>query len=64
MNYRKIEKVLRKNGWVCIRTDGSHCQFKHPITRKVASVPFHGGNKDIAIGTLKSIEKQTGLSLR
>lgn len=64
MNYQKIEKVLRANGWVCIRIGGSHHQFINPSTKKLATVPYHGGNKDIAIGTLKSIEKQTGLSLR
>ena len=63
MSYRQVEKVLFANGWLLVRTKGSHCQFKHEATKKTTTVPYHG-SKDIAIGTLKSIEKQTGLSLR
>ncbi|MCI5596250.1 MAG: type II toxin-antitoxin system HicA family toxin [Lachnospiraceae bacterium] len=60
MNYRQIEKLLRKNGWKEVRTRGDHHQFKHPDGRFV-TVP---DRKDYCIGTLKSIEKSTGLLLR
>ena len=63
MSDRQVEKVLQKNGWKHVRTCGSHYQFICPITRKTVTVPYHAG-KDISINTLKSIEKQTGLSLR
>lgn len=60
MNYRKIVKVLRKNGWREVRVKGDHHQFKHPDGRLV-TVP---ARKDYCIGTLQSIEKSTGLLLR
>lgn len=60
MNYRKIEQLLRKNGWRKVRTNGDHHQFKHSDGRLV-TVPER---KDYCIGTLKSIEKSTGLRLR
>lgn len=63
MSYRQIEKVLRKNGWVHVRTRGSHYHFKNCETGKTAPVPYKGSG-DIKIGTLKSIEQLTGLSFR
>lgn len=63
MSYRQIEKVLFANGWILVRSNGSHRQFKHENTNKFTVVPYHG-SKGLAIGTLKSIEKQTGLSFR
>ena len=63
MTFRQVEKALIQNGWMCVRSCGSHFQYTHPKTGRMVTVPFHG-NKDISIGTLKSIEKSTGLSLR
>lgn len=63
MSYRQVERVLSANGWSLVRIKGSHHQFQHEATKKTTTVPYHG-SRDIAIGTLKSIEKQTGLSLR
>lgn len=59
MNYRKIVKVLCKNGWREVRVRGDHHQFKHPDGRLV-TVPYR---KDYCTGTLHSIEKSTGLLL-
>lgn len=61
MYFRDVKKVLEKNGWVLVRTTGSHFQYKDPSTGKMVTVPYHPG-KDIAVGTLKSISKSTGLS--
>ena len=63
MSYRQIKKVLRKNGWKCIRTYGSHYQFRNIETGITVPIPYHG-SKDYCIGTLRSIEKLTGLSFR
>ena len=41
---------------------GSHKQFKHPT--KPGRVTVIHPVKDMKIGTLKSIEKQSGLKLR
>lgn len=62
MYFREVKKVLEKNGWVLVRTTGSHFQYKHS-SGKMVTVPCHAG-KDISIGTLKSISKYTGLSFR
>ncbi len=57
-----IEKVLKANGFVCVRINGSHHQYKKSGHQGTVTVPCHG--RDIAIGTLLSIEKQSGLSFR
>ncbi|TPI53946.1 MULTISPECIES: type II toxin-antitoxin system HicA family toxin [unclassified Mesorhizobium] len=44
------------------RRKGSHAQFKH--TTKPGRVKVPHPKRDIPIGTLKSIEKQSGLKLR
>jgi HicA toxin of bacterial toxin-antitoxin, len=41
---------------------GSHVQFKHPTKTGRVTVPHP--KRDIPLGTLKSIEKQSGLKLR
>lgn len=64
MGYREVVKVLKKNGWFEVRSNGSsHHQFKHKDRPGKVTVAEHG-NKDIPIKTLESIEKQSGLSLR
>ena len=63
MNFRVVDKILRKNGWVKVRSTGSHFQYTEISSGKMVTVPCHSG-KDISIGTLKSIEKSTGLSFK
>ena len=58
---KDVVKALRANGWKHVRTDGSHYQFKHPMKPGTVTVAMH--QKDIPIGTLKNIERQSGLSL-
>lgn len=60
MTVREVEKLLRKDGWVCVATVGSHKQFTHPTKPGKVTVPQHSG--DIHLGTLKSILRQAGLS--
>jgi predicted RNA binding protein YcfA (HicA-like mRNA interferase family) len=62
MNNREILSVLQRDGWVQVAQKGSHVQFKHPKKEGRVTVPHP--KRDIPIGTLKSIEKQTGLELR
>jgi predicted RNA binding protein YcfA (HicA-like mRNA interferase family) len=62
MRSRKVIEALERDGWVEVRQKGSHVQFKHPQRRGLVTVPHP--NPDIPIGTLKSIEKQSGLKLR
>ena len=62
MTYREIDRILRRNGWVLIRTNGSHCQYKKAECAFLAVVPNHGG-KSVSVGVIRSLEKGTGLSL-
>jgi predicted RNA binding protein YcfA (HicA-like mRNA interferase family) len=47
---------------VQVAQKGSHLQFKHPAKSGRVTVPHP--KRDIPLGTLKSIEKQSGLKLR
>lgn len=62
MNSRDVIKELRKDGWYEVNQVGSHKQFKHATKKGRVTVPHP--NRDIPIGTLKSIEKQAGFKLR
>ena len=59
MNSKEIIKKLEKDGWVCVRTKGSHRQYKHPQKSGLVTVPHP--KREIPKGTLRSIEKQSGL---
>ena len=62
MNSREVIRRLRDGGWLEVAQAGSHKQFKHPV--KKGRVTIVHPNRDIPIGTLKSIEKQAGIKLR
>lgn len=62
MNSRLVIAAIEADGWVRVGRKGSHVQFKHPGRPGRVSVPHPKG--DIPIGTLRSIEKQSGLKLR
>ena len=62
MNSREVIKRLQADGWFLDRVKGSHHQFMHPTKRGRVTVKHPA--KDYPIGTLKSIEKQSGLTLR
>jgi predicted RNA binding protein YcfA (HicA-like mRNA interferase family) len=59
MDSRKIIKILTENGWFQVAKVGSHSQFRHPDRKGRVTVPHP--KKDIPIGTLKSIERQSGI---
>jgi predicted RNA binding protein YcfA (HicA-like mRNA interferase family) len=59
---RKVIRTLGASGWVTKRQKGSHCHLTHPDQPgKRVTVPHP--EKDIPVGTLKSIEKQSGVKL-
>ncbi len=60
MTSKEIIRRLEMDGWYQVAQVGSHKQFKHPQRAGRVTVP----KKDIPIGTLASIEKQSGLKLR
>jgi len=51
---------LQKHGWVIISQEGSHIKLKHPTKSGRVIVPHP--NKDLPIGTYRSILKQAGLT--
>jgi predicted RNA binding protein YcfA (HicA-like mRNA interferase family) len=57
----EVIKILKLHGFVEASQEGSHKKFFNPKTRRIAIVPFHKG-KELPIGTLKSIEKQAGIT--
>ena len=62
MNSRDVMAALKADGWVVVNQVGSHVQFKHALKKGRVTVPHP--SKEIPIGTLKSIERQSGLELR
>ena len=59
---REVIATLERVGWFRIKSKGSHQQFKHRERPGRVTVP--DPRKDLDIKTLKSIERQSGLSLR
>ena len=62
MTSREIIRRLRADGWLGVAQAGSHKQFKHPMKGGRVTVVYP--QKDVPQGTLRSIEKQSGLRLR
>ena len=62
VNSRAIIKILEKDGWYKADQSGSHIQLRHPSKKGRVTVPHP--KKDIPIGTLKSIERQSGIKLK
>lgn len=62
MKSAAIIKIIEADGWYQVRQKGSHCQYRHPTKPGVVTVPHP--KSDMGIGTIKSIEKQSGLRLR
>jgi predicted RNA binding protein YcfA (HicA-like mRNA interferase family) len=62
MHSREVIRILEANGWSEVTRKGSHVQFKHPTRPGRVTVPHP--NRDIKIGTLRSIERQSGIRLR
>jgi len=56
-----VIRGIKAAGWIHVRTKGSHQHFKHPNRPGIVTVPHP--KKDIPIGTLKSIERQSGVRL-
>jgi predicted RNA binding protein YcfA (HicA-like mRNA interferase family) len=61
MNGKEVIAILKKHGWSHASTRGSHYKLEKEGLRAVP-VPVHG-TKDLGIGLLRAIEKQTGVKL-
>lgn len=62
MNSRDVIKALVADGWYEVAQSGSHKQFKHAVKPGRVTVP--SPKRDIPAGTLRSIERQSGVKLR
>ncbi len=57
---REIVRMLEDDGWLLVRTRGSHHQYKHSTKPGLVTIPGNR-NDELAPGTLNSILKQAGL---
>jgi predicted RNA binding protein YcfA (HicA-like mRNA interferase family) len=60
MKVRDLVRTIEKDGWVLVRTRGSHRQFHHPDKRGTVTIAGHPGD-DVHPKTARSILKQSGL---
>ncbi len=58
---KNLKRILETKGFILKRVTGSHHIYFHPQLKKGVVVPVHS-NKDIPLGTFKSILKQAGIS--
>lgn len=59
MDFKTVVKILKDNGYVWVRTRGSHYRMKRGT--QGVTIPIH---KSIKVGILISIEKQSGVRIR
>ena len=59
--FRKVDRALRRLGFVPVRTRGSHVQYRHPDGR-LTTVPAHAA-KDVSVGLLRSLLRFLDLSV-
>ncbi len=62
MTSREVIQRLQEDGWFLVRVSGSHHQFRHATKAGTVTVPHP--KKDFPMGTLRCIERQSGLKLR
>lgn len=60
MKVKDVVKMIEKDGWLVIRTKGSHRQFRHQTKKGLVTIAGKRGD-ELAPGTLNSILKQAGL---
>ncbi|HEX5492969.1 MAG TPA: type II toxin-antitoxin system HicA family toxin [Mycobacteriales bacterium] len=60
LKVREIIKLIEADGWVQVRTTGSHRQFRHPTKPGTVTVAGKSG-VDVPLGTERSIRRQAGI---
>lgn len=61
MNSRLVIKALEAAGWSLKRVTGSHHHFVHPDKPGLVTVPHP--KRDLPVGTVRAIERQSGVAL-
>jgi predicted RNA binding protein YcfA (HicA-like mRNA interferase family) len=59
--YRDVRRILHDAGWSMTRVTGSHEIWSHPDGRWTSLAGGGKDNRDVPVGTLASIRRQTGL---
>lgn len=59
---REVIKIMQDNGWKNVRVTGDHYIFRKENNIYAISVPI--SRKDIKIGTLKHIERKSGIKFK
>lgn len=62
MDSHTIIRELEADGWTLVHVEGDHHQFRHPVKKGKVTVPHPV--KDLPVGTVLSIQKQSGVKLR
>lgn len=60
---RAVIKKLIRAGFRFVYAKGSHYFFQNFVTKRITSIPTHGG-KNIGRGLLSKIIKQAGISIK
>jgi predicted RNA binding protein YcfA (HicA-like mRNA interferase family) len=61
MRSSEVIKKITAEGWEFVRQTGSHRHYRHATRPGTVTVPHP--KSDLAKGTLRSIEKQSGVRL-
>ena len=56
-----VIQALKAAGWTLARAKGSHRHYRHPTRPGLVTVPHP--RKDLPMGTLRSIARQSGVKL-
>jgi len=62
MKYSEIEKKLKNEGCYWVKDGARHPEWYSPITNSLFRMSYHK-SEEVAIGTLKSIGKISGVTL-
>ena len=57
---KQVIDLLEENGWRCVRMKGDHRMYQKEGARRPIVVPGNP-NDDMAVGTLNSILRESGL---
>ncbi|MGI8906625.1 MAG: type II toxin-antitoxin system HicA family toxin [Candidatus Sumerlaeaceae bacterium] len=57
---REFTRALEQDGFVHVRTSGSHQSFRHPESHRLVVVAAHRSSDTFAIGTLKRMIRDAG----
>lgn len=61
MKSRDVIKRIGAAGWYEVRVKGSYRQFRHATRKGLVTVPHP--ESDLPAGTLRSIERQSGVKI-